>query len=80
MSKFRIGEGFSSSINNRGRLTANLEEHLDHILYLQDIFLTNVDSLSNVLKEQLMNRLFIPVYIFSLIKQDEFCPVKVSVP
>ena len=69
----------SSSINNRGRLTANLEEHLDHIHYLQDIFLTKVDSLNNVLKEQLMNRLFIPVYVFSLIKRDKFCRVKVRV-
>ena len=66
------------SINNRGQLTSSLEEYLDHIHYLQDIFLLNVDSLNNVLKEQLMNRLLIPVYIFSLIKRDKFSRVKVN--
>lgn len=58
-------------------MTSNLEEHLDHIHYLQDIFLLGVDSLNNVLKEQLMNRLFIPVYIFSWIKREKFSRVKV---
>ncbi|CAF3176464.1 unnamed protein product [Rotaria sp. Silwood2] len=61
----------NQDINNRDRLTCNLEEYLDHIHYLQDIFLLNVDSLNNVLKDQLMNRLLIPVYIFSLIKCDK---------
>ncbi|CAF3603438.1 unnamed protein product [Rotaria socialis] len=63
-------------INHRGQLTSSLEEYLDHIHYLQDIFLLNVDSLNNVLKDQLMNRLLIPVYIFSLIKRDKFSRVK----
>ncbi|CAF3403665.1 unnamed protein product [Rotaria socialis] len=63
-------------INHRGQLTSILEEYLDHIHYLQDIFLLNVDSLNNVLKDQLMNRLLIPVYIFSLIKRDKFSRVK----
>ncbi|CAF0905318.1 unnamed protein product [Adineta steineri] len=63
-------------INNRGQLTCCLEEYLDHIHYIQDIFLLNVDSLNNVLKDQLMNRLLIPVYIFSLIKRDKFSRVK----
>ncbi|CAF5044393.1 unnamed protein product, partial [Rotaria magnacalcarata] len=62
----------NQDINNRGRVTCGLEEYLDHIHYLQDIFLLNVDSLNNVLKDQLMNRLLIPVYVFSLIKRDKF--------
>lgn len=66
------------SMNNRGRLTYSLEEHLDHIHYLQDIFLLNVDGLNNVLKDQLMNRLLIPVYIFSLIKNDKDSKVTIS--
>jgi hypothetical protein len=66
------------SINNRGHVTFSLEEYLDHIHYLQDIFLLNVDSLNNVLKDQLMNRLLIPVYVFSLIKRDKFSRVKVN--
>ncbi|CAF1067720.1 unnamed protein product [Didymodactylos carnosus] len=63
-------------VNNRGYLTCGLEEYLDHLHYLQDIFLLNVDSLNVVLKNQLMNRLLIPVYVFSLIKRDKFCSLK----
>ncbi|CAF1039000.1 unnamed protein product [Adineta ricciae] len=63
-------------INNRGHLTSSLEEYLDHIHYIQDIFLLDVQSLNNVLKEQLMNRLWIPVYVFSLIKREKFSRVK----
>jgi len=69
---------FLFSISSRGYLTSNLEEYIDHIHYLQDIFLLNVDSLNNVLKEQLMNRLLIPVYVFSLTKRDKFSRVKDS--
>ncbi|UJR31412.1 hypothetical protein I4U23_018905 [Adineta vaga] len=63
-------------INNRSHIICSLEEYLDHIHYLQDIFLLGVDSLNNVLKEQLMNRLLIPVYVFSLIRRDKFSRVK----
>lgn len=66
------------SINNRGQIISNLEEYLDHIHYLQDIFLLNAVSLNTVLKDQLMNRLLIPVYIFSLIKRDKFSRIKVN--
>ncbi|CAF0966985.1 unnamed protein product [Adineta steineri] len=66
----------NQDINTRGNVTSKLEEYLDDIHYLQDIFLLNVDSLNNVLKEQLMNRLLIPVYVFSLIKRDKFTRVK----
>jgi len=66
-------------MNNRVQLTSSLEEYLDHIHYLQDIFLLNVNSLNVVLKDQLMNRLLIPVYIFSLIKREKFSRVKVKI-
>jgi len=75
---FYINEIIFFSINNRDRLTSSLEENLDHMHYLQDIFLLNVDNLNNVLKDQLMNRLLIPVYVFSLIKRDKFARVKVN--
>ncbi|CAF1014884.1 unnamed protein product [Adineta ricciae] len=63
-------------INNRSHIFCSLEEYLDHIHYLQDIFLLEVHSLNNVLKDQLMNRLLIPVYVFSLIKRDRFSRLK----
>ena len=67
------------SINSRGRITASLEEYLDHIHYLQDIFLLNVDSLNRVLKDQLMNRLLIPVYVFALMKREKLAWVAVTI-
>ena len=69
---------FLYSINSRGRISCSLEEYLDHIHYLQDIFLLNVDSLNCVLKDQLMNRLLIPVYVFSIIQREKFARIIVK--
>ena len=60
-------------------MTASLEEYLDHIHYIEDIFLLHVDSLNHVLKDQLMNRLLIPVYVFSLTERDSLPRDKVVV-
>ena len=67
------------SITNRNHLTSSLEQYIDNIHYLQDIFLLNVNSLNRVLKDQLMNRLLIPIYVFSLIKREKLSSVKVNV-
>ena len=42
-------------------------EHLDHLHYLNDILLLDISDLNNVLSDHLLNRLLIPLYIFSLI-------------
>lgn len=42
-------------------------EHLDHLHYLNDILLLRIDDLNYVLSDHLLNRLLIPLYIFSLI-------------
>lgn len=43
-------------------------EHLDHLHYLNDILLLQISDLNAVLTEHLLNRLLIPLYIFSLIE------------
>jgi protein CLEC16A len=43
-------------------------EHLDHLHYLNDILLLQIADLNAVLTEHLLNRLLIPLYIFSLIE------------
>lgn len=42
-------------------------EHLDHLHYLNDILLLKIDDLNAVLTDHLLNRLLIPLYIYSLI-------------
>ena len=69
----------SFSISNRSHLASSLEQYLDNIHYVQDIFLLDVNSLNRVLKDQLMNRLLIPIYVFSLTKREKLDHVKVNV-
>ena len=79
MSVTCLRSDLGANIHKRGHLTASLEEYLDHIHYIEDIFLLHVDSLNNVLKDQLMNRLLIPVYVFSLTQRDPSSRAKVVV-
>lgn len=46
-------------------------EHLDHLHYLNDILLLQIDDLNNILSDHLLNRLLIPLYIFSLIPSKD---------
>ena len=57
---------------NRGRLEGLVAEHLDHLYYIKDILSLGLDSLSSVLADQLLNRLLIPLYVFSLTDQSPF--------
>ncbi|XP_056019536.1 protein CLEC16A-like isoform X2 [Ostrea edulis] len=51
---------------SRGRLADLVAEHLDHLHYLNDILCLNIDALNDVLTDQLLNRLLIPLYVYSL--------------
>lgn len=42
-------------------------EHLDHLHYLNDILLLQIDDLNGILTDHLLNRLLIPLYIYSLV-------------
>ena len=48
------------------RLKDLVAEHLDHLHYLNDILCLQIDALNAVLTDHLLNRLFIPLYIYSI--------------
>lgn len=55
-----------------------MAEHLDHLYYIKDILSLGVVSLNSVLTDQLLNRLLIPLYVFSLTDHSPF-PEGVSI-
>ena len=48
------------------QLESLVAEHLDDLHYCNDILSLNVSSLNEILTEHLLNRLFIPLYVYSL--------------
>lgn len=61
-----------SSHQSRDRLATLVAEHLDHLHYVNDILLINIDTLNDVLSDQLLNRLLIPLYVYSLTKRKRY--------
>ncbi|XP_073350162.1 protein CLEC16A [Pagrus major] len=55
---------------NRGKLSDLVAEHLDHLHYLNDILIINCEFLNDVLTDHLLNRLFLPLYVFSLVSPE----------
>lgn len=53
---------------SRNRLSDLVAEHLDHLHYLNDILCLHIESLNDVLTDHLLNRLLIPLYVYSLTK------------
>lgn len=51
---------------SQSRLSNLVAEHLDHLHYLNDILLLNIDGLNAVLTEHLLHKLFVPLYVYSL--------------
>lgn len=51
---------------SQNRLSNLVAEHLDHLHYLNDILLLEIDGLNAVLTEHLLHKLFVPLYIYSL--------------
>ncbi|XP_072838892.2 protein CLEC16A isoform X3 [Pogona vitticeps] len=56
---------------NRGKLSDLVAEHLDHLHYLNDILTINCEFLNDVLTDHLLNSLFLPLYVYSLVNQDK---------
>ena len=52
------------------RLDDLVAEHLDHLHYLNDILLLNIPDLNAILTEHLLNRLLVPLYIYSLVEDE----------
>lgn len=48
------------------RLKDLVADHLDNLHYINDILCLNIESLNRVLSEHLLNRLFIPLYVYSI--------------
>uniref|UniRef100_A0A914X1A1 Protein CLEC16A n=1 Tax=Plectus sambesii TaxID=2011161 RepID=A0A914X1A1_9BILA len=75
-------DNFIQSTDNdtasRDRLSDLLAEHLDHIHYVNDILCLRIDSLNEVLTTQLLQRLFIPLYLGSLVPEIQRNTLHVS--
>ncbi|XP_056608096.1 protein CLEC16A isoform X2 [Triplophysa dalaica] len=56
---------------NRGKLSDLVAEHLDHLHYLNDILIINCEFLNDVLTDHLLNRLFLPLYAYSLVTEEQ---------
>lgn len=61
-----MGIFYFCSHQSRDRLADLVAEHLDHLHYLNDILCLNIDALNDVLTDQILNRLLIPLYVYSL--------------
>ncbi|XP_039542176.1 protein CLEC16A isoform X3 [Pimephales promelas] len=59
---------------NRGKLSDLVAEHLDHLHYLNDILIINCEFLNEVLTDHLLNRLFLPLYVYSLSEDRKINP------
>uniref|UniRef100_A0A8C2X2K8 C-type lectin domain containing 16A n=1 Tax=Cyclopterus lumpus TaxID=8103 RepID=A0A8C2X2K8_CYCLU len=59
---------------NRGKLSDLVAEHLDHLHYLNDILIINCEFLNEVLTDHLLNRLFLPLYVYSLSEERKINP------
>uniref|UniRef100_A0A1A7YR49 C-type lectin domain family 16, member A n=1 Tax=Iconisemion striatum TaxID=60296 RepID=A0A1A7YR49_9TELE len=59
---------------NRGKLSDLVAEHLDHLHYLNDILIINCEFLNDVLTDHLLNRLFLPLYVYSLSEERKISP------
>ncbi|XP_075421477.1 protein CLEC16A isoform X12 [Ascaphus truei] len=56
---------------NRAKLSNLVTEHLDHLHYLNDILTINCEFLNDVLTDHLLNRLLLPLYVYSLVNQEQ---------
>uniref|UniRef100_A0A3B5MJT3 C-type lectin domain containing 16A n=1 Tax=Xiphophorus couchianus TaxID=32473 RepID=A0A3B5MJT3_9TELE len=63
---------------NRGKLSDLVAEHLDHLHYLNDILIINCEFLNDVLTDHLLNRLFLPLYVYSLVSEERKINPQVS--
>lgn len=55
---------------SQNRLSDLVAEHLDHLHYLNDILCLNIDDLNQVLSEHLLQKLLVPLYVYSLTKSS----------
>lgn len=57
----------ASEFQIKTKLADLVAEHLDHLHYLNDILCLQIDALNDVLTDHLLNKLLIPLYVYSLV-------------
>lgn len=50
------------------KLADLVAEHLDHLHYLNDILCLKIEALNDVLTGHLLNKLLIPLYVYSIVQ------------
>lgn len=50
------------------KLSDLVAEHLDHLHYLNDILCLHIEALNDVLTAHLLNKLLVPLYVYSLVQ------------
>lgn len=58
---------------NSTRLSDLVAEHLDHLHYVNDILCLRIEALNAVLTDHLLNRLLVPLYVYSLVQGPHPC-------
>ncbi|XP_057311483.1 protein CLEC16A-like [Hydractinia symbiolongicarpus] len=53
------------------KLKASVADHLDHLHYLNDILLLKINVLNMILTDHMINRLLIPLYVYSLPSKED---------
>lgn len=59
------------STQNRSKLEDLLAEHIDHLHYVNDLLSLGIEGINEVLCDQLLHRLLIPLYVYSLTKRHK---------
>ncbi|GBN30696.1 Protein CLEC16A [Araneus ventricosus] len=60
----------ASEFQIKTKLADLVAEHLDHLHYLNDILCLQIDALNDVLTGHLLNKLLIPLYVYSLVQNE----------
>jgi hypothetical protein len=78
-SKEKVFEMFMviCSHQSQNRLSDLVAEHLDHLHYLNDILSLDIGDLNQVLTDHLLNKLLIPLYVYSLTKRRRHSQLEV---
>ncbi|XP_076337258.1 protein CLEC16A-like isoform X2 [Tachypleus tridentatus] len=61
---------------HQSRLPGFVAEHLDHLHYLNDILCLQIDDLNDVLTDHFLNRLLVPLYVYSLINRGQHSQIE----
>ncbi|XP_071033380.1 protein CLEC16A homolog isoform X2 [Parasteatoda tepidariorum] len=59
----------ASELQVQTKLADLVAEHLDHLHYLNDILCLHIEALNDVLTDHLLNKLLVPLYVYSLVQK-----------